>query len=115
MQSQEPDVEQNTSISGHDHHEMRAHDFLPAPGNDESQPPKDSKARDQMTERETREVFKGHYMQQAALEFAEDLDRIRRADDFHGDALTILIDALQQGTTAFPMGDKEQVVGIKRR
>ena len=49
-------------------------------------------------------------MQRATTEFAEDLDRIRGADDFKGDALALLIGALQQGTSIISMEEQRRVV-----
>ncbi|KAH8653316.1 ribosome-assembly protein 3-domain-containing protein [Xylariales sp. PMI_506] len=40
--------------------------------------------------------FTSFYLQQATQEFSEDLDKVRGADDFKGDALQMLIVALQQ-------------------
>ena len=44
------------------------------------------------------------------MEFAEDLDRIRGADDFKDDALEILIAALRQGTGVFKEEEKRRIV-----
>jgi len=49
-------------------------------------------------------------MQRATQEFAEDLDRIRGADDFRDDALPLLINALQQGTSVFSKEEQRRVV-----
>ena len=49
-------------------------------------------------------------MQQVTTEFAEDLDKLRQADDFKGDALQILIQALQQGTEGFKIEEKRRIV-----
>lgn len=49
-------------------------------------------------------------MQRATTEFEEDLDRVRNAEDFKGDALAILISALQQGTKVFSKEDQQRVV-----
>ena len=49
-------------------------------------------------------------MQQATTEFAHDLDRVRGAGDFDGEALSILIGALQQGTSLFPMEEQRKIV-----
>ena len=53
--------------------------------------------------------FTSFYLQQATKEFAEDLDKVRSADDFKGDALQLLIQALQQGTALFPSADQRRV------
>jgi ribosome assembly protein 3 len=49
-------------------------------------------------------------MQRATQEFAEDLDRIRGADDFRDDALPLLINALRQGTSGFSIEEQKRVV-----
>jgi ribosome assembly protein 3 len=49
-------------------------------------------------------------MQRSAIEFSEDLDRLRGADDFKDDALQLLINALQQGTSLFSVDDQHRVV-----
>lgn len=54
-------------------------------------------------------AFAGYYMQQATKEFAEDLDKIRTADDFKGDALPLLINSLRQGTSMFTPADQKRV------
>ena len=49
-------------------------------------------------------------MQRATTEFEEDLDKIRGAEDFKGDALALLIAALQQGTNVFSKEDQQRVI-----
>lgn len=49
-------------------------------------------------------------MQRATMEFEEDLDSIRGADDFKDDALPSLINALQQGTTIFSIEEQRRIV-----
>jgi ribosome assembly protein 3 len=56
-------------------------------------------------------AFTKFYMQRATVEFAEDLDAVRNAGDFNGDALEILVHALQQGTKGFSEAEKRRVVG----
>ena len=55
-------------------------------------------------------------MQRATTEFAEDLDKVRGADDFKGDALPLLINALQQGTSVFSIEEQRRIVtaGIEK-
>ncbi|KAI1847709.1 hypothetical protein JX266_006204 [Neoarthrinium moseri] len=54
--------------------------------------------------------FASYYLQQATKELAEDLDKVRGADDFKGDALPLLIKALQQGTALFSPADQQRIV-----
>jgi ribosome assembly protein 3 len=59
--------------------------------------------------------FTSFYLQQATKEFAEDLDKVRTADDFKGDALPILIKALQQGTALFSAGDQQRIMDAGKK
>lgn len=43
-------------------------------------------------------------------EFEDDLDALRKADDFKDDALGILIGALSQGTGLFSVEEKRRIV-----
>jgi ribosome assembly protein 3 len=63
-----------------------------------------------MTDTDVSATFTKHYMQRATQEFAEDLDRIRAADDFKDDALPLLINALQQGTSVFSIEEQRRIV-----
>lgn len=53
--------------------------------------------------------FTSFYLQQATKELAEDLDKARTADDFKGDALPMLIKALQQGTALFTPAEQKRI------
>jgi ribosome assembly protein 3 len=61
-------------------------------------------------------AFNKFYMQRATTEFSEDLDRLRGAEDFKGDALPLLIYALQQGTLLFSTEEQKRIVmaGIEK-
>ncbi|KAI1136330.1 ribosome-assembly protein 3-domain-containing protein [Hypoxylon sp. FL0543] len=68
-----------------------------------------------MSNRDTiSQEFTSYYLQQSTKEFAEDLDKIRSADDFKGDAVPMLIKSLQQGTTLFSAADQERVVEAQK-
>lgn len=54
--------------------------------------------------------FTSYYLQRATQEFAEDLDKVRTADDFKNDALNVLVNALQQGTAMFSPEEQSRVV-----
>ncbi|KUI58203.1 Ribosome assembly protein 3 [Cytospora mali] len=69
----------------------------------------DSKVK-QMNDKEVSAAFTSYYLQQATKEFAEDLDKIRNADDFRNDAIPILINALSQGTALFSSADQRRIV-----
>lgn len=69
----------------------------------------DSKVK-QLSDQEVSSAFTSYYLQQATKEFAEDLDKIRNADDFKNDAIPILINALSQGTALFSSADQRRIV-----
>ncbi len=54
--------------------------------------------------------FTAYYLQRATKEFAEDLDKVRVADDFKSDAIPLLVHALQQGTALFSPEDQRKIV-----
>ncbi|KAI0206017.1 ribosome-assembly protein 3-domain-containing protein [Astrocystis sublimbata] len=58
--------------------------------------------------------FTSYYLQQSTKEFAEDLDKIRSADDFKGDALPMLINSLQQGTSMFSAADQRRIANARK-
>ena len=63
-----------------------------------------------MNDTEIQAAFAKYYMQRSTTEFAEDLDKIRGADDFKDDALPLLINALQQGTSMFSIEEQRRTV-----
>jgi ribosome assembly protein 3 len=63
-----------------------------------------------MSNAEVQAAFTKFYLQRATAEFSEDLDRLRGADDFKDDALPILINALQQGTSLFSIEEQRRIV-----
>ncbi|EGS19427.1 uncharacterized protein CTHT_0048870 [Thermochaetoides thermophila DSM 1495] len=62
------------------------------------------------TDEQVAAQFTSYYLQRATKEFAEDLDRVRNADDFKNEALPILINALQQGTRMFSPEEQRRIV-----
>lgn len=64
----------------------------------------------QMGDNEVSAAFTSYYLQRATQEFAEDLDKIRNADDFKNDAIPTLINALSQGTALFSPADQRRIV-----
>jgi ribosome assembly protein 3 len=58
--------------------------------------------------------FKSYYLQRATQEFAEDLDRVRGADDFKADGLQLLVHALGQGTRMFTDEKKMRVLETRK-
>ncbi|KAI1501548.1 ribosome-assembly protein 3-domain-containing protein [Biscogniauxia marginata] len=59
--------------------------------------------------------FTSYYLQQSTKEFAEDLDKIRSADDFKSDALPMLVKSLQQGTSMFSAADQKRILDARKR
>ena len=55
--------------------------------------------------------FETFYMKQVTTEFADDLDKIRNADDFNEKSLPILIEALKQGTSIYSEEEKRRIMG----
>ncbi|KAK4156826.1 ribosome assembly protein 3 [Chaetomidium leptoderma] len=64
----------------------------------------------QKPDQEVTAAFTAYYLQRATTEFAEDLDKVRAADDFKNDALQILVSALQQGTAMFTPEEQKRIV-----
>ena len=62
---------------------------------------------------QTSSGFSAYYLQRATKDFAEDLDKIRNADDFKTEAIPTLVHALQQGATMFSPEDQKRVMGTK--
>ncbi|KAK7744330.1 hypothetical protein SLS62_010233 [Diatrype stigma] len=60
--------------------------------------------------------FTSYYLQRATREFAEDLDKVRGADDFKAaaDALPMLVRSLQQGTSMFSAADQRRILDARR-
>ncbi|KAK4452042.1 ribosome-assembly protein 3-domain-containing protein [Podospora aff. communis PSN243] len=62
------------------------------------------------TDKEVSSEFTSYYLERSTKEFAEDLDKVRTADDFKNDAISVLVDALQQGTAMFSPEEQRRVV-----
>lgn len=69
-----------------------------------------------MSDAKVSAAFTKFYMQRMTTEFSEDLDRLRSADDFKDDAIPLLINALQQGTSLFTIEEQRRIVmaGVER-
>jgi ribosome assembly protein 3 len=68
-----------------------------------------------MSDAEVNAAFTQFYTRQATQEFAEDLDRVRRAEDFReGEGLEMLITALRQGAGLFSIEEMRRVVRAER-
>jgi ribosome assembly protein 3 len=63
-----------------------------------------------MTDAEVSAAFSKYYLGRAIQEFEEDLDGVRAADDFKGDAVALLVNALQQGTSVYSSEEQRRIV-----
>ncbi|KAK0610445.1 ribosome-assembly protein 3-domain-containing protein [Bombardia bombarda] len=70
----------------------------------------DSSKSSKKTDQQVASDFTSYYLQRVTQEFAEDLDKVRTADDFKNDALPLLVNALQQGTALFSPEDQRRIV-----
>jgi hypothetical protein len=57
------------------------------------------------------EDFSGIYLRRLAAELADDLDKVREAQDFKANSVPMLIHALRQGESMFSAEEKRRVVG----
>lgn len=67
----------------------------------------------QKSEEATRADFQSYYLQRATQELAEDLDKVRNADDFKSDSILYLVHALQQGASQFSESDQDRVLSAQ--
>lgn len=58
--------------------------------------------------------FSSLYLQRITKEVAEDIDKVRTADDFKSDSIPFLVHALQQGANQFSPADQKRVVQSSR-
>ncbi|KAF1946388.1 hypothetical protein EJ02DRAFT_430682 [Clathrospora elynae] len=55
--------------------------------------------------------FSAIYLRKIAGEFADDLDKVREAQDFKASSVPMLIHALKQGESLFSVEEKRRVIG----
>lgn len=55
--------------------------------------------------------FSSWYLRQVTSELAEDLEKVRQANDFKEDSLQMLVHALQQGEHIFTGEEKKRMIG----
>lgn len=53
--------------------------------------------------------FEAFYLRQATKELANDLDKLRSASDFRDNSVSMLVDALKQGTACFSQGERVRI------
>ncbi|KAI5460252.1 ribosome-assembly protein 3-domain-containing protein [Mariannaea sp. PMI_226] len=64
---------------------------------------------------QTEAEFSAIYLQRTTQELAEDLDKIRTAEDFKADSIPFLVHALQQGAGIFSSAEQERVVAASKQ
>lgn len=80
--------------------------FAPAKPQQQQQLPNPNKEAE-----EEKTSFEEFYLRQATREFANDLDKLRSAGDFHAaKSVPLLIAALKQGTKVFSLEERRKVV-----
>ncbi|KEY64768.1 hypothetical protein S7711_05418 [Stachybotrys chartarum IBT 7711] len=60
--------------------------------------------------REAHPDFSAYYLQRATQELADDLEKVRTAEDFKADSVPALVHALQQGAVQFSVEDQKRLV-----
>ena len=58
--------------------------------------------------------FSTIYLRKVAAEFADDLDKVREAQDFKASSVPMLIHALKQGESLFTVEERRRVVGAAK-
>ena len=79
-----------------------------APASPDSPPPAKSATK---SSKQAQEEFGPLYLRKIAAEFADDLDKVREAQDFKASSVPMLIHALKQGESLFTPEEKRRVVG----
>ena len=64
--------------------------------------------------RQTQDDFSAIYLRKVAAEFADDLDKVREAQDFKASSVPMLIHALKQGESLFSVEERRRVVGAAK-
>lgn len=57
------------------------------------------------------EDFSAIYLRKIAAELADDLDKVREAQDFKANSVPMLIHALKQGESIYSAEEKRRVIG----
>ena len=55
--------------------------------------------------------FEAYYLQKVTAEFADDIDKVRNANDFKESSVPILIEALRQGAVLYGEEERKRVMG----
>ena len=81
----------------------------PTPAETEDVPMEDAPALASVP-KTTQEDFSAIYLRKIASEFADDLDKVREAQDFKASSVPMLIHALKQGESLFSGVEKGRVI-----
>ncbi|KAL8767116.1 MAG: hypothetical protein Q9209_006278 [Squamulea sp. 1 TL-2023] len=57
--------------------------------------------------------FEAFYLKQVTAEFADDLDKLRNANDFNEKSMPVLIDALKMTARTYSEEEKAKVMGVR--
>ncbi|CAH0050099.1 unnamed protein product [Clonostachys solani] len=69
----------------------------------------------QKADKATEAEFGSYYLQRTTQELAEDLDKVRNADDFKAESVPFLVRALQQGAVQFSPDDQKRTVSAVKQ
>jgi ribosome assembly protein 3 len=61
--------------------------------------------------KQAQEDFSAIYLRKVAAEFADDLDKVREAQDFKASSVPMLIHALKRGESLFSVEERRRVAG----
>ena len=61
--------------------------------------------------KQVQDDFSAIYLRKVAAEFADDLDKVREAQDFKASSVPMLIHALKQGESLYTAEERRRVVG----
>lgn len=64
-----------------------------------------------MMNSQAQENFSALYLRKVTVELADDLDKVREAQDFKASSVPMLIHALKQGESLYSVEEKRRVVG----
>jgi ribosome assembly protein 3 len=81
------------------------------PAADEDVPMTDAPEPTTKKSKSPQEDFSAIYLRKIAAELADDLDKVREAQDFKANSVPMLIHALKQGESMFSAEEKRRVVG----
>lgn len=92
---------------------MEDAEAAPTPASTSTSTPTSSKKSksDAKVDVQSKEDFTAIYLRKIAAELADDLDKVREAQDFKASSVPMLIHALKQGEKLFSAEEKRRVIG----